>query len=465
MKKILLLLFLLLLPLQRAAAEDVSAAARVCTAAGIADREALFDMDMLSSQRIRAGASVTLSARDGISGLYLVFDLPYASVTLTEDERSVAVDTGGILHFYLDVENALGRLPQSVELTFSSGEAALNELRIFSPGDLPDWVQRWDTIPQGGADLLLLSTHGDDEQLFFAGLLPWYAAEQGCRVQVVYFTDHRNMVPYRVHEMLNGLWAVGVRDYPVFGAFPDYYTFDMEDAYEFYEAEGYSRQALLGFVVENLRYYRPLVAVGHDEKGEYGHGMHQLTADLLKQAAVCSADGTRFPESAAQYGAYQVPKTYLHLYRENAITMDWDIPMESFGGKTAYQVTRDLGFAAHESQQADFAWYFRGADRAAQVERYSPCQFGLYRSTVGADTGKGDFFENLEPYRFPEEPETVPPTQPPTPEPPQPSPAPAPRTAAASAAEKNWLAIPAAGTAALAILTACFAASRQKEKN
>ena len=130
MKIILLSLFLLLLPLQRAAAEDVSAAARVSTAAGIADREALFDMDMVSSQRVRAGASVTLSARDGISGLYLVFDLPYASVTLTEDERSVTVDTGGILHFYLDVENTLGRLPQSVELTFSSGEAEIGRAHV-----------------------------------------------------------------------------------------------------------------------------------------------------------------------------------------------------------------------------------------------------------------------------------------------------------------------------------------------
>ena len=193
--------------------------------------------------------------------------------------------------------------------------------------------------------------------------------------------------------------------------------------------------------------------------------MHQLTADLLKQAAECSADDAQLPESAAEYGAYQVPKTYLHLYQENAITMDWDIPLEAFGGKTAYQVTRDLGFAAHESQQADFAWYFRGADRASEVERYSPCQFGLYHSTVGADTGKGDFFENLEPYLIPEELETVPPTQPPTREPAQTSLPPASRTSAASTAEKNWLAIPAAGTATLAILTACFAASRQKEKN
>lgn len=464
MKKILLVLFLLLLTVPHGAAEDVSAPERVASAAGIANRQALFDMDMASPQSVPGGACLTLSAGEGIAGLYLVFDAPYGSVTLTEDERSVTVDTGGILHFYLDAEQALGRLPRGVELTFSSGGAALNELRIFTPGELPDWVQRWGTIEPGGAELLLLSAHGDDEQLFFAGLLPWYAAEQGKRVQVVYFTDHRNMVSYRVHEMLDGLWAVGVRDYPVFGGFPDYYTFDMEDAFEFYEDEGYPRQALLGFVVESLRYYRPLVAVGHDENGEYGHGMHRLTAELLKQAAVCSGDGSRFPASAEAYGAYQVPKTYLHLYPENPITMNWDIPMASFGGKTAYQVTRDLGFAAHRSQQADFGWYFRDAPRASEVERYSPCQYGLYLSTVGEDTGRGDFFENLEPELPPEGTEET--QAPPAPSAPEPPPdAPASRSAAPAPAETGWPAIPAAGALTLTILTACFAASRRKEKN
>lgn len=464
MKRFLFPLLMLLLMAGTAAAEDVSSAECIITATGIQRREALFDMDLEASQDVREGACLTLNAQDGISGLYLVFDLPYGAVTLTEDERTVQVDTGGVLHYYLDVEHALGRLPQSVSLTFSSGEARLNELRVLTPGALPDWVQRWQTIPAGGADLLLLSTHGDDEQLFFAGLLPWYAAEKGMRVQVVYFTDHRNMVSYRVHEMLNGLWAVGVRDYPVFGAFPDYYTFDMEDAYGFYESEGYSRQALLDFVVENLRYYRPLVAVGHDERGEYGHGMHQLTSDLLKQAAKSSADPAQFPESAEENGTYQVPKTYLHLYGENPITMNWDIPMESFGGKTAYEVTRDLGFPAHASQQADFAWYFRGADRAAEVERYSPCSFGLYYSTVGADTGEGDFFENLEPFLHPAEPEPTQPAPLPTQ---QPESSPVPRAPAApvSAADTNWLAVPATGTAALALLAASFSCSRRKEKN
>lgn len=456
MKKLLVTFLLVCLFCCNAFAEDVSGGERIVAGQGIDDTDALFDMDFQTAQTVPDGASLTLNAEEGISGLYFIFDMPYESVTLMEDERTVTVDTGGILHFYLDVEKAMGRLPQSLQLTFSSGEASVNELRIFSPGELPDWVEQWNKIPQGEADLLLLSTHGDDEQLFFAGLLPWYAAQQGKRVQVVYFTDHRNITSIRVHEMLRGLWAVGVRDYPVFGAFPDYYTFDMEDAYSFYEEEGFSRDALLDFVTRQLRYYQPLVAVGHDEKGEYGHGMHQLTSDLLKKAVEVSADSARFPDSAQAYGVWQVPKTYLHLYPENQITLNWDIPMDAFGGKTAYEVTKELGFPCHESQVSDFAWYFQGADRASDVERYSPCLYGLWYSTVGPDSEKDDFFENLAPAEAPTEAPTEPiptDTAPPDTQPPQP-----PRRTDDTSflAEQSWLAIPAAGTAVLLFLTAYY---------
>ena len=137
------------------------------------------------------------------------------------------------------------------------------------------------------------------------------------------------------------------------------------------------------------------MAVGHDLRGEYGHGMHMIYAELLCGAVEISSDTTRFPESAETFGAWDVPKTYLHLYPENQIVMDWDIPMESFRGMTAFEVTRDLGFPSHVSQQTYYSWYFDGIHAASEIREYSPCIFGLYRSTVGEDQQKRDFFENV----------------------------------------------------------------------
>ena len=75
--------------------------------------------------------------------------------------------------------------------------------------------------------------------------------------------------------------------------------------------------------------------------------------------------------------------------------MDWDQPLESFDGMTAYEVTKELGFPCHVSQVSGFLWYMAGADTAAEVAQYSPCEYGLYRSTVGPDVKKNDFFENV----------------------------------------------------------------------
>lgn len=455
MCKLVFLLALFLLCSPHARGETVTASS------GIPSAELLFDMDLETTQRCEAEASLTLEGR--IGALYLVFDRPYGTLLLTDEETGTvaAAPTGGMLHVFLDMQEHLGTAPHRLTISFPAGEALLNELRAFPPGEVPGWVQRWERIPEGKADLLLLSTHGDDEQLFFAGLLPWYAGEKGLRVQVVYFTDHRNLTAHRVHEMLDGLWAVGVRDYPVFGHFDDYYTFDLEDAYRYYEEKGYPRQALLAFVTEQLRRYCPLVAVGHDPAGEYGHGMHQLTADLLKEAVMLSGDADAFPEQLDRYAPWQVPKTYLHLYPENSITMDWDIPLEAFHGMTAYEVTKELGFPCHASQVSDFAWYFRGADRATEVTKYSPCRYGLYHSTVGEDTGIGDFFEHLTPRE-----ETPPVTQPPAEAPKatesQPSPTSPPEPV--PNAQKSWIFIPAAGALLLTLLTACLNARDPKEK-
>ncbi len=453
MKTILFLILFLPLFWGRASAAEIAGMEHLLNHSGIDTVEMLFDGDLEEATHCADSSSLTFSSQGGIGGIYLIFDREYDALTISSGADTAEVKLDGILHAYIDIAGHLGNV-QEVTLNFSSGEAEVNEIMLFSSGELPDWVQRWERIGDGGADLLLLSTHGDDEQLFFAGLLPWYASGQGKRVQVVYFTDHRNLTSHRVHEMLNGLWAVGVKDYPVFGRFSDYYTFDMEDAYRYYEEQGYSREKLLAFVVENLRRYRPLVAVGHDEKGEYGHGMHQLTADLLKQAVQLSGDGALFPDSAEQYGVWDVPKTYLHLYGENAITMDWDIPMDSFGGKTAYQVSRDLGFPSHASQVADFAWYFRGAEQATEVEKYSPCLYGLYRSTVGNDTVDGDFFQNLGIDTVPPETKASPPLLS--------TATGAAITPAEAEPEKGWLAIPAAGTATLAILMASYDAKMRR---
>ncbi len=350
-------------------------------------------------------AELKLENSAGIGGVYLLFDLEYGAYTVTDNGsgKSVTVGQQGFLHDYLDLPSLLGTAPQSVTLSFSGGAVRLSEIYALSVGTPPDFVQVWNAPLEGKTDLMLLSTHGDDDQLFFAGLLPEYAGERGCAVQVVYLTDHRNLTNARTHEMLNGLWKVGVTAYPVFGSFADFRIDSKQGTYDEYARLGTSKEELESFVVEQLRRFRPQVAVGHDLNGEYGHGMHMVYADLLVRGLDMAADESKFPESAEKYGVWRVPKTYLHLYETDPIVLDYDKPLAAFDGMTAFEVTQKLGYPCHESQQYTWftGWINGKTDpitKATQITTYSPCKFGLYRSTVGADVAKNDFLENIVTY-------------------------------------------------------------------
>lgn len=88
----------------------------------------------------------------------------------------------------------------------------------------------------------------------------------------------------------------------MFGPFGDYYSQSLRDAYSMFQNAGVSEEELIGFVTEQLRRFQPLVAVGHDVEGEYGHGQHRLYADLLMKASAVSGDPEQYPESAKAYG-------------------------------------------------------------------------------------------------------------------------------------------------------------------
>lgn len=366
----------------------------------------LKDKNIDSYRSSSGNASITLTNSKGIASMYLLFDLEYGSYTITDQDsgQSITAGTSGFLHEFIDLTAAFDTVPTSITLDFTSGSVRLSEIYVFSGSNVPDFVQKWSAPLDGGADIVLFASHGDDDQLYFAGLLPLYAGEKGCRVQVVYLTDHRNVTKGRIHEMINGLWSVGVTAYPVFGRFADFRIDDLEETYATYEnTYGISRDTLQGFVVEQLRRFKPLVAVGHDLKGEYGHGMHMVYADLLTKSIDLINDPDAFPESAAKYGTWELPKLYLHLYSQNPITMDYDQPLNAFDGMTAFQVTQKYGFPCHKSQQwTGFVRWLYGSNReitkASEIETYNPCKFGLYHSTVGPDVNKNDFLENVTTY-------------------------------------------------------------------
>ena len=371
--------------------------------------------------KAQEGAYVSLSCKQGISSVYIEFDwLPEESWTIVDclssagpEDTTKTCGGSGYLHEYQDLEALYGYKPSNIDLRFPEGTQIAN-IWAFT-GEAPDWVQKWEPMLEK-ADLLLLSTHSDDEQLFFAGVLPYYVNEKKLDVQVVYFIQHfhkkmRVFEHERQHEQLNGLWAVGVTHYPYMSEFPDAYAEGktkaeaVQNILSTFNYYGYHMDDFRSFAVEVFRKCKPLVVVTHDFDGEYGHPAHVICADVATDAVVYAADPEKYPESAAEYGVWQPQKVYIHSYRKNPITMDWDTPLESLGGKTPFEVTQE-GFRYHISQHD--SWFVRwiyGTDsspitKATDIEDYSPCNYGLYFTSVGDDTlnaqGRpGDFMENI----------------------------------------------------------------------
>lgn len=320
----------------------------------------------------------TITSEQPFANLYLKFELPCIWKLTFHDETTLNGGEEGFIHEYIP----LGRAVRTIELTLPKG-ARLTEIYAFTNGAPPDWVQVWEP-PCENADLLVLPAHADDEHLWFGGALPYYAGELGYQVQVVYLTNHNNAT-IRNHERLNGLWTVGVTHYPVIGPFMDVpETRSSIDA----AAGILGYENVLIFQVEMLRRFRPKVVLGHDINGEYGHGAHKLDAKTLLAALELTDDPDVFPASSSKYGTCKVQKCYLHLWKENQITVYWsDIRLQKFGNRTSLELAKD-GFACHKSQKL-----------SVKVEESGPydCRkFGLAYTTVGSDTpGENDMFEHV----------------------------------------------------------------------
>lgn len=255
------------------------------------------------------------------------------------------------------------------------------QLHVLTPGEAPAWVQRWEA-PLGKADLLVLAGHPDDELLFLGGTIPYYAGQRGLDVQVAYLVPS---MPYRRLELLDGLWLCGVTHYPTLGSFPDRYATSLKSLYG---QKGWAKEKLLRFVTGLYRRHRPDVVVTHDVDGEYGHAAHRAAADAAQRCVALAADASYQDKRLDETEPWQIKKLYLHLYGQGELRMDWRVPLETFGGKTAFEMAQ-MAFARHISQQkTDY--------RVEDFGDYDCARFGLAFSAVGEDEEKTDFFEHVE---------------------------------------------------------------------
>lgn len=329
---------------------------------------------------------IAITAPEGkpIAGLYVCFgNMPESWEIQTSDDgkdwfTAVPGDTR-FLHAYV----ALPQPAQHVRLAVTSEKKTalrINDLFVLSEGALPDWVQVWQPTEEK-ADILFLSTHPDDELIFFGGAIPTYAVEQQRKVVVAYFSRSNTT---RSSELLNGLWHMGVRTYPVIGNFKDSYAKNLKAAYKTAGGKGKVNEWIVGL----YRQYKPEVVVTQDTNGEYGHKQHMMIADAAQNCIALAANEDEFTASTIAYGTWQVKKLYLHLYPENQITFDWTVPLKSMNGATGIELAEEA-YTLHKTQASS------GMSVTETGTKYDNRVFGLAFTTVGEDVRKDDFLENI----------------------------------------------------------------------
>ncbi len=349
------------------------------------------DNSYSTTEYFNAGTEITISDEAGIDSLYILWEYYPSEWTLRVNGTDYTYGKDGYQHEFVELPSE-AKGATSVTVVIGSEQTTIADIYAFSSGELPSFVQKWEAS-YDEADVLFVSTHADDEVLFFGGLIATLINRGDVRVQVAYFTDLSLTEPIRTHEILNGLWAMGVTHYPQLGEFEDIYSESYDQA-----AQQYDKDSSLEYMVRTIRRFKPQVVVGQDlENGEYGHGGHMWSADMIAKALKITNDATQYPESAEKYGTWDVPKTYFHLYSDGQITLDLRQPLAAFGGRTAYQVAADA-YLEHQSQQ--WCWFYVSdgylADGSVDTEHpeINCAKFGLYRSLVGADTGN-DVMEHI----------------------------------------------------------------------
>ena len=339
---------------------------------------------------------VTITSDTPMYGLYLCFRQMPSSYEI-QIARGGNTDAWEILEpGDTRFQHAFYELPGVKAVRFYSTQegahkVGFNEIFVFGEGEIPDWVQRWEPTEEK-ADILFFVAHPDDELIFYGGAIPTYAAEKQKRVVVAYLSYSNTT---RRSEALNGLWAMGVRHYPEFGGFQDSFSNKLKDAYD-----KLGKDKVLSWVTEMVRKHRPDVVVSHDLSGEYGHGQHRMMGDAAVKVWDLAADPEKYPESAEKYGTWQIRKLYIHLYGDetNQTRFDWNVPLESLGGKTGLQAASDA-YALHVTQKGakikvHGKWSLLSVEETGS--RYPNTRFGLYATQVGPDETHTDFLEHIE---------------------------------------------------------------------
>lgn len=126
--------------------------------------ERLLDADYTTYVTLSGGDQLKISSEEAFSSIYIIWNKIPGEWTLSAAGASYTLGQYGYLHEFVDLREQTGTAVNEATVSIPK-DIAVCDIYAFTEGNLPDWVQVWQP-PCQQADLMLFSTHSDDEQLF-----------------------------------------------------------------------------------------------------------------------------------------------------------------------------------------------------------------------------------------------------------------------------------------------------------
>lgn len=388
MKKLLFTLLCLMLccaPALCEEAQDITARCEITASGNTKQLSHLFDGDYATewTSSHRGYIEVTAPENEKLHGLYVSFgsfitnwcveaqaaDGSWATVYETEDQ---------FYNHYIPLTEGYAAVRLKCMSPDYNHVLHVTELHVLGEGKVPAWVQQWQTFT-GKADLVLMVTDPGDEYLFFGGLIPHYVAQD----KEVMLCVIVNTASQYKSQLLDGLWHCGMTNYPYIAYFKPSMKATARQQYETWSEVQFVRH-----VTRIVRIYEPDVMVTHAKDGEGIDGGHRVCADAAIRA-VKSAMDSKYDQGYGYklYGNWQLPKLYLHAPLDGEVTLDYNQPLDFFGGKTALEIAREA-YAMQDYQK-------KLADALRTDDVFNGAAFTLHSTEVGDDTHMNDLFENI----------------------------------------------------------------------
>lgn len=350
-----------------------------CTYSSNYDRQyfgAIMDNDLDSVIELHESQEVSVSWNDDIPVSRVFFEFAKAPESYSYSVKEY--DTNGKLLNEMDgkerINFAVDTQKNTRTVTLSAnGTIELAAFRTYSVGEIQN-CHDWKDTPEK-LDYLIVATHPDDDVLFLGAISTIYGGQNGLIGTVAYMAANNRI---RQTEALNGVWTMGCKYYPIISPFRDC-------ASENHNI--FNEHKIILYLTKLIRQYKPEVVFTQDLNGEYGHWQHRTVSKCVVEAVRNAADEDYEPDYMEPYAPWSVKKLYLHLYEENKISIDVESPLYAFNGESATDVVK-RAFKCHASQQS-------GRHYVNKSAVYSLSDFGLFYTTVGADTqGLNDPFEH-----------------------------------------------------------------------